>query len=372
MNLASLTDIYIPTNWIVAIATVAAIMAAIWVLRYFVTKRLSVIAAATVNPVDDILLVLIENINILLLFVVVLFFVSKSLELPERIIPILKSATIVAMFVQIGIWGNHLISLFLNRAREKAPVDKVNLSAQRAIGLLGRFVLWSLVAAMMLENLGIHLSALLAGVGIGGIALALAAQNTLNDLFCYITIIMDKPFIAHDFIVVGDLMGTVEQIGIKTTRIRSLSGEQLIFSNHDLVSSRVRNYKTLAERRVLFNFGIVYESSMDVIKRIPTMVRDIITSIEGTRFDRAHLARFGNFSIDFEVVYYVLDRDYNRYMDIQQQINIDVFQSFKAEGIEFAYPTQSLYLKNPLIEANSGIADEREQEVVVAKEQKPQ
>ncbi len=199
---------------------------------------LSVLAASTDNLIDDILVGLIGSINLTIVFVVAVFLVSKTLVLPEMLIPAIRALTIIAAFAQIAIWGNNLISLFLTRAKEKAGPDKINSSAQRAIGFLGRLVLWTLVGALLLENLGIHLSALLAGVGIGGIALALAAQNVLGDIFCYVAIILDKPFIAGDFVIVGDMMGTIERIGIKTTRVRSLFGEQLIFSNHDLVTSR--------------------------------------------------------------------------------------------------------------------------------------
>ncbi len=348
MQFAGLIDANSPTAWTTLVLVPVAVTLAAWLIRSVVSKRLSVVAAATDNVVDDVVVRLISSVNLAIVFVITLALVSKMLVLPDKLVAGVRVLMIVAAFLQIAIWGNGLISLFLTRASQRTEPDRINLSAQRAIGFLGRLLLWTLVGALLLENLGIHLSALLTGVGIGGIAIALAAQNVLGDVFCYIAIILDKPFIAGDFIVVGDMMGSVERVGIKTTRIRSLSGEQLIFSNHDLVTSRVRNYKTLAERRVVFTFGIVYESPVRILKHVPEIVRDIVQSVEGARFDRAHFAKFGDFSLDFEVVYYVLDRDYARYMDVQQQINLGLMKRFEEEGIEFAYPTQLLYFKNPL------------------------
>jgi len=145
---------------------------------------------------------------------------------------------------------------------------------------------------------------------------------------------------------VGDFLGTVERIGIKTTRLRSLSGEQLIFANSDLINSRVKNYKRMNERRIVFSFGVIYQTPVDKLEIIPRMVREIIESIDQTRFDRAHFQKYGDSSLDFEVVYYVLIRDYNLYMDIQQKINLTLFRQFEKEHIEFAYPTQTLYIQN--------------------------
>ncbi len=174
--------------------------------------------------------------------------------------------------------------------------------------------------------------------------MALAAQAILQDLFSYFSIIFDRPFDVGDFIIVDSFMGTVEYVGIKTTRIRSLSGEQVVFSNTDLTNSRVRNYKRMELRRVVFGFGVVYETPLDKLRKIPQIVEDVIKSIEQTRFDRAHFFKYGDFSLDFEVVYYVLSSDYNKYMDIQQEINLKIKEEFEREGIEFAYPTQLLYL----------------------------
>jgi small-conductance mechanosensitive channel len=196
-----------------------------------------------------------------------------------------------------------------------------------------------------LDNLGVDITALVAGLGVGGIAVGLALQDVLKDTFAALSIILDKPFELGDFVVVDDLAGNVEHIGIKTTRVRSLSGEQLVFGNGDLLSSRIRNFKRLVERRGLFTFGVLYSTPADTLERIPEMVREIVDGLETTRFDRAHFKAFGDSSMDFEVVYYVLDAEYLTFMDLQQAINLALVRRFADEGIEFAYPTRTLFLE---------------------------
>ena len=191
----------------------------------------------------------------------------------------------------------------------------------------------------------------MAGLGIGGVAIALATQSILGDLFASLSIVLDRPFVVGDFIVVGDLMGTVEHVGLKTTRVRSLSGEQLVFSNADLLGSRIRNFKRMAERRIVFAVGVTYQTPAAKLDQIAGVLREIATAAPGVRFDRAHLRSFDDSAITFEVVYYVLDPDYNRYMDTQQRINLAIFRQFEAEGIEFAYPTRTVFVRNEAEEA---------------------
>ena len=197
-----------------------------------------------------------------------------------------------------------------------------------------------------MDSLGVKISALIAGLGIGGIAIALAAQTILGDLFSCFIIFFDRPFVTGDFIIIGEFKGTVDKIGLKTTRLISLGGEQLIFSNTDLTNSRIRNYKRMDRRRIVFEFGVIYQTTLTQLKKIPQIVEEIITQIPETTFDRAHFASYGDFSLNFEVVYYVNDRDYNKYMNIQQEINFQIKETFEKEGIEFAYPTQTLFLSN--------------------------
>ncbi len=214
----------------------------------------------------------------------------------------------------------------------------------RGIRGLVNFAIWVIALLFLLDNLGVKISAVVAGLGVGGIAVALAAQAVLGDLFGYFVIFFDKPFAIGDFIVVGDKMGTVEYIGIKTTRIRVLGGELLIFSNKDLTNSCVHNFRKMEKRRVVFKLGVTYQTSAEKLKAIPLMVKAIITQQQDATFDRGHFATYGDFSLGFEFVYYVNGADYAKYMDIQQAVNLEIFESFEMEKIEFAYPTQTLFV----------------------------
>jgi len=224
--------------------------------------------------------------------------------------------------------------------------DQAAHSAQHLVRLFLLTAVWSVVLLLFLDNLGINVTALVTGLGIGGIAIALALQNILGDLFASLSIILDKPFEIGDFIAVGELKGNVERIGIKTTRLRSLTGEQLVFSNSDLLSSRIQNFKRMFERRVSFQIGVTYETPLEKLEEISALLKQIVESKEKVRFDRAHFQSLGDFALIFEIVYFVSSSEYNVYMDIQQSINIEIMQKLSAIGVEFAYPTQKLFLRS--------------------------
>jgi len=228
----------------------------------------------------------------------------------------------------------------------KKEKDQAKKQALKGIITVIKIIVWGIFLIILLDNLGIKISALVAGLGIGGIAIALAAQSVLGDLFSYFIIFFDRPFEIGDFIIIGDFLGTVEDIGIKTTRLRSLGGEELIFSNQDLTNSRVRNYKRMNRRRIVFKFGVIYQTTLTQLKKIPQIVEEIITQIPEATFDRAHFASYADFSLNFEVVYYINNSDYKKYMDIQQEINFQLKEAFEKQGIEFAYPTQTVFLSN--------------------------
>lgn len=269
----------------------------------------------------------------------------SQLEITARQEKWLHYAWTVVLVTQIAMWGTRIVSEAVQKAferqRETNPAGATHLML---VGLVGRIVLWSIAILVMLDNLGFNISTLMASLGIGGIAVALAVQNILGDVFSSVSIALDKPFVIGDFIVVDSFLGSVEYIGMKTTRLRSLDGEQIIFSNSELLKNRIRNYKRMMERRVLFEFGITYETSTEDIERMPSLVKDIISSgAFETRFDRAHFKDYGNSALLYEVVYYVLDPDYNKHMDIQQAIKLALLKECRKRGIAFAYPTQTLH-----------------------------
>jgi small-conductance mechanosensitive channel len=251
----------------------------------------------------------------------------------------------IASFWQAGLWASTAAVAWLDHRRQSTlKEDKAVAGSIGIIRFVARVLIWGMVLLLTLENLGVDITALVAGLGIGGIAVALALQNVLGDLLASLSIALDQPFVIGDFLIVGEHMGTVEYIGIKSTRLRSLTGEQIVVSNADLLSSRVRNYGRMYERRIVFSLGVTYETPRAKLERIPGLLRGIIEAQDGVRFDRAHFAKYGAFSLDFEIVYHVLSPDYGRYMDVQQAINFRIHEAFEKLGVQFAYPTQTLWV----------------------------
>jgi len=270
---------------------------------------------------------------------------TSAVELPNKLEHLIELLVVVGLLLQAGLWINRLVSRWLERqiAQRRNREDGEAATALALLGFAARVVVWALIGLLILKHLNFDITALVTGLGIGGIAVALAVQNVLGDLFASVSVMLDKPFVVGDFIVVDDLRGTVEYIGIKTTRIRSLDGELIVFSNTDLLKSRVRNFKRMQERRVAFGVGVTYQTKADTLAHIPQLLREAVERRDKTRFDRAHFKSYGDFALNFEIVYYVLSPDFNVYMDIQQAINLDIYRSFEKEGIEFAYPTQTVY-----------------------------
>jgi small-conductance mechanosensitive channel len=250
-----------------------------------------------------------------------------------------QTLALLAVFLQLGRWGTSLIDTALEQGFRFAKLSES--TAQTAIGVVRFFALaalWTSVTIVILSSLGVAVTPLLAGLGVGGIAVGFALQRILGDIFCSVAILIDRPFEVGDFMQAGDHMGTVERIGVRTTRVRSLGGEQIVIPNSDLIQSRVRNFKRMTERRVAFRFGLAYGTPAVTVERIPGLVRGIIEGQERTRVDRAHFAGFGESALTFEVVYYVLDPDLNLAMNIQQQINLELLRTFEGLGVRFALP----------------------------------
>ena len=243
--------------------------------------------------------------------------------------------------------GNDLHGGDYTKAALRAVQDALHhssLTMIRTLGLLGKVALWTVMVLLALHNVGVNVTALVAGLGIGGIAVALALQNILADVFSSIAIILDKPYQVGDFIAVGDSMGTVERIGLKTTRIRSLSGEQLVFSNSELLKSRIRNFRRMAERRVEFAIGVPYNTPVEKVERVSTILREIISETPNVRLERATFKEFGESSLTVECVYFVKDIGYSLYLGVQERINLEILRRLQEEGIEPAHPNRTLYV----------------------------
>lgn len=332
-------------SWIVAGAVAAAIVVAFPAVRKVVRGRLLRFAKKTSSQLDDLVVGILTDLRWWLVLATALYLAGRVLALPAGVEKSLWGVFVIAVVVQLLITSRLVVDFVIGAIvdQHKASDGQPDPSIVSASGIIRSVVMLaagSVLLLLALANLGVEVTPLITGLGIGGIAVALAAQSILVDLFGSLTILLDKPFLVGDFIIVGDQMGTIEKIGIKTTRVRALSGEQLVFSNTDLLSSRIRNFKRMYERRVVFSVGVVYETPVEKLQRVPEIIRQSILTQQQTRFDRAHFNTFGAYSLNFEAVYFVTTPDYNRYMDIQQAINLELVRRFGEEHIEFAYPTQ--------------------------------
>lgn len=333
-------------DWAIALFAACAFMLVLQLLRTVVLHRLKRVVDKTATRIDDFIMDVLSATRILLGLAVGLYIAAQFLTLPPALEKMVDRAFIGLMILQAGFWANRGLAFWLNHRFSQGDDSDAGARAmtRSLLSFLGRVVLWALVVLLILDNIGLNVTTLVASLGIGGIAVALAVQNILGDLFASLSIAIDKPFVIGDFIIVDDLMGSVEHVGLKTTRIRSLSGEQIIFSNNDLLKSRIRNYKRMQERRAVFSIGVTYDTAPELLEAIPGLLKQSINSQKGTRLDRAHFKGFGAFSLDFEAVYYVLVPDYSTYMDVQQEINLSLVRAFSQRGIEFAFPTQTLHI----------------------------
>ena len=337
------SDLFIP--WLLAGAVALVVFLVLLMLRALLTAQLKRISTNAKSDVWPVLHTTIRRTKWPFMLIIALFAGLFLVEIPQNVRHVVHSATIIALLLQVGLWLaialHESVERYHQRKMKEDPSEVTTLSLLK---FFGRIIIWSLVILLILDNIGVNITALVAGMGVGGIAVALALQTVLGDLFASLSIVLDKPFEVGDFLIIGELLGSVEYVGLKTTRLRSLSGEQLVFSNSDLLNSRIRNFGRMYERRVVFKIGVTYQTPRDKLAIIPVIIREAIEKQTNTRFDRSHFFEYGNFSLNYESVYYVLGPDYNEYMDIQQAINLYIHEQFEKEGIEFAYPTQTLYL----------------------------
>jgi small-conductance mechanosensitive channel len=319
-------------------------------LRALLYSQLSKRAARTPGKVDDLLAELTGRTSHLFLMALAILAAVTWVELPPRVERVGRGLATLVCLAQVGLWTSRIIRELVDRRMESATNQGGFREHQAVVRLLTlgmRLVLWAILVLVALDNLGINITALVTGLGVGGVAVALATQNILGDIFASVSILLDKPFVPGDFISIDDYMGSVEQIGIKTTRLRSPGGELIIFSNGDLLKSRVRNYKTQRERRIVFRFTIVVETPTEKVQALAGELRAIVErqaqgKAQGKiRFDRAHFAAYTDQGLVFEVVYFVLDADYGLYMDVQQSINLELHRVLAKESVALATPLRA-------------------------------
>lgn len=332
-------------QWLLASGVLALVFVALTLLRRLLVSRVGRLAARTPTDWDDVAVRVMARTRWYFILLLAVHAAARTIPLPVQIERVLGPLSIIVVLLQVGVWGGALILCVVDHYVDREEADPGTRFAVQALGYSARFVLWALLVVTALQNFGINITALITGLGVGGIAIALAAQTVLGDLFAAIAIVVDRPFIVGDFIIVDDLRGTVEHVGLKTTRIRSLSGEQVVISNSELLKRRIHNYKRMEERRILFEIDVTYDTPPDKVARIPAMIRSTIEAQPNTRFDRSHFLTFAESSLKIETVYYVLDSSYNAYADTQHAINVALLRQFSDEDISFAFPSRTVYMQ---------------------------
>jgi small-conductance mechanosensitive channel len=339
-------------RWMVAGAVALGVLFVLLVLRRIARKQYARFAATPEDELLELPLHVASRTTFAFLLIASIFLGVETLELPDKVVRVLVTLFTVAGCWQMGLWATTAVLAAIDRKQRKAlAVDRASAGSLGIIGFMARLTIWALVLLLTLDNLGIQIKPLLAGLGIGGIAVALAAQNILGDLFASLSITLDRPFVLGDNLQIDDFSGTVEYIGVKSTRLRSVNGEQIIIPNSNLVASRVRNNTRATERRVVFTVSISQDTPLAELQKIPGLIRSLIEANADVRFDRSHFAKITAASFDFEAVYIVKTTDYNRHMDILQQLNLRVVEAFEKQGVAFAYPMQRLYLEQQPVQS---------------------
>lgn len=331
-------------RWAIAVAIAIVVFAFLVILRRFAAGRLTKLTQRTATRYDDVVVKVVESTKTLTFVVAALMAGARTLHLPDEAKLWLGRGMVVVLAIQGGLWATTAVKLLIDTRRTEVEQLPGARTMTAAAAFVTNLVVWSVLVLLVLSNFGIEITTLIAGLGIGGIAAALAVQNLLKDLFAAFSIYADRPFDIGDFIIVGDYLGNVDRIGWRTTQLRSIGGEMIVFANSDLADSRIRNYKRMSERRIVVAFGVEYGTPAAKLAAIPGWVRAMIEGIDGLRFDRSHFSKYGDSSLDFETVYWVQSPDYAFYMERNEKLLLAIYERFEQEGISFAFPTRTLHV----------------------------
>jgi small-conductance mechanosensitive channel len=334
-------------HWGTALGVALGATTVMYFVRALLLRRVSRMAPQDGTGIDDVLACMLAKTYLLFIFAIGLYLGSLFLDLSAQRALVLSRSAVTALLLQLAVWGDTGLRAWRDQYRSHlAPVDgnASRRASSTVLGFIARLTLWVVVFLSMLDNFGFNITTLVASLGVGGVAVALAVQNILGDLFASLSIMLDKPFEIGDFIIVGDVLGSVEHIGLKTTRVRGLGGEQVVFSNGDLLKSRIHNHKRMQSRRVAFILRIAYGTSEQQLRTIPQIVGSIIRGQPDIDFERAHFMNYGEWSLDFEVVYHFKSPDYILHMDAQQAIFLALYAQFERAGIQFAHPMSIVHL----------------------------
>lgn len=327
-------------NWLIALGITVAGVFLLRLVNSLISRYLNSAAEKSSLGTANLAAGIAGQTQVWMLLLLCVYAASSILVLPPGVSSAIARVVAVGLAVQAGFWGNGLISRVVSQQLKlRLEADDAGVATITFLGFIARLMLWLVVLAVVLNNLGVNITALVAGLGITGVAVAIALQRVIAELFGSLSILLDKPFVIGDTIMVDNCMGTVEHIGLKSTRVRSISGEQLIFSNSSLLNSRIHNYKNMRERRVVFSIGVPYETPYEKLLLVPGLLREIVEAQALTRFERAHFKEYGNQSLVFEIVYYVVRPDYQVYTEVQQAINLAILRRFREEGIGLSPPS---------------------------------
>ncbi len=331
------------TGWDYAVAALVflGLFISLRIFKTIVLAYLNVLAKKTKNQIDDYVIGIVNSIHWPYYAFIAVYIATLFLTIPDTV----SQGRDILLIIFTGYYVvkalQSMVDVYIQSYEKR---QKEDAHALHFVGVIVKGALWVLVILAILANLGINITSLIAGLGIAGIAIGLALQNVLADIFASVSIFFDKPFKRGDFIIVGDKMGTVQHIGIKTTRVKALQGEEIVFSNTQLTKAELRNFKKMQKRRIAFSIGVTYDTPVAKLEKIPDTIMKILTAEKLAEADRVHFKSFGDFSLNYEIVYYMLDPDYGKFMDTQQSINLAIAKAFQKDKIEFAFPTQTIIL----------------------------
>ncbi|HEX3398231.1 MAG TPA: mechanosensitive ion channel family protein [Steroidobacteraceae bacterium] len=333
-----------PTEWLIAAIVGAVVWASLWILRDLIASRYEKYSSAKNPTLIRLIAYLIGNTKQILFFAVALDAAKESLTLPDGVQRVVSHTVMILILIQIGLWAGRCVRFYLEMKERERGADRVFSGSLDIINFVARMLIWSLLILVALDNVGVNITALLAGLGVGGVAVALALQNVLGDLFASLSIALDKPFVIGDNLTIDTFVGKVEHIGIKTTRLRSESGEQIILSNADILKSRVRNFGRLSQLRILATIRLRFDTPTDKLKALPTVLENIVREHAQAQFERCHLKTLGESAFQFELSYFVQQPATNSLLDLQQAVNFRIIDELRRSGLEFAYPAQAIFL----------------------------
>ena len=333
------------TIWLKAAAFAVGIYILLSLIKTLSLKKLAAITARSENMLDDLFLKVVEQTRGQFILALGLFAGSKLISFPEKWPDIINKVFFLIAALQAGLWIGGLINHLVSTREVKDSEDKKEQTAIHAFGLFGKILVWAIISLVTLQNIsGMELNALVTSLGIGGIAVGLAIQNILKDIFASLSIFLDKPFLVGDYIVVDDASGTVENIGLKSTRIRTLLGEEVVFSNSDLLESRIHNFRKLERRLVIINIGISPETPYEALQELPSLFKEIIQEQKDATVNRVNLSEIADYTFNYEIVFHVESADFALFMDTKEAILLEIIKRLQEKGINMPYPTQAVLL----------------------------